>query len=110
MNAERDNDALDQALRSRAAMAPSTGFTGQVLARVGTDRPRSTTDELFAAYGVRYGIGAAALGVLLSVDIFSVASTLSAALAAPYVPVVAGIVVICLIWALMQYEPEGEAL
>jgi hypothetical protein len=110
VESEQQYDPLNRELLSRSAMLPSARFTSEVLARIATERKPSPSEEFIAAYGVRAGAGAAALGVWLGVDGFSPASILTPALAAPYAQGVVAIVVICLMWVLMRHEPEGEAL
>lgn len=110
MNLELDNDPLDEALRSRRAIAPPSRFTDHVLARVRAEGRLSTVEDAIAACGVRAGIAAAAFGVWLAVDIEVAAAKLTDAVQTPDAAPVMGIVAICLAWALMRREPEGEAL
>jgi hypothetical protein len=110
VNREPDNDALDQALRSRRAIAPPSRFTAQVLARVKSEAQLSPVEDFVATYGVQAGIAAALVGVRLTVDVNTIATKMIDALQTPNAAAVTGIVAICLAWALMRQEPEGGAL
>ena len=109
MNREGDNDTLDDTLRLRRAIAAPHRFTDLVLARLKTERQASRAETIVAAYGVQAGIAAAALGVWLAVDVNAAAAKLTDALQAPNAAPVTGIVAICLVWALIRREPEGDA-
>jgi hypothetical protein len=110
VNPEWQNDPLDEALRSRKAMAPPHAFTHTVLARVRAEPRHSRTAELLAEHGVRAGLALAAFGALLVVDLNRPAAALAAAISAPEGATVVTVLVLCVGWALTQKEPEAGSL
>lgn len=108
MESESQKDWLDDALMSRAVVAPPRAFTNSVLARVHPERYRAQPADVLIQYGVRAGQALVAFGVLQVMDPDRVSAALTTVLRTPEAGTVVAVVAICLAWVLTRQEPEGD--
>ncbi len=106
MNPEHPGDWLDEALKTRAAMTAPSHFTPTVLRRLSEDDSPVPASAFWMESGTHAGLGLAALGLGMTVDVNRLGQWFDGLLQAPSPAMLtaAGLCVSAIWWSTRQDE------